>query len=397
MKTWHIAFTAEEMNVSGIQYDGKRLKIELNFRAPEAAENLQIRMGVPLELAANATVGDQIDLRCAGNRLTLSVNGVLADEEWPYGECSLPENLAEDARFTVEEDAGVLPNIPLREFDGIQGFRPAETVNVGDCMPFADGDTLRIFYLYDRRHHHSKWGLGAHQWAQITTRDLKHWEMHPMAVSVDSAEEGSICTGSTMRCGDKYYAFFAVRTCDGSPAHLTCAVSEDGDHFKKADFAFSLPEPYHAPSARDPKVYREGDRFNMLVTTSYAGQGCLAKLESEDLEHWTLKTPEVYTGDIQPECADRFDFGGHSYLFYGISLTTHYRIKDAEGHWVAPAGDDVVVDSTLHVPKAAVFQNRLLIAGFVCDPEGSGWGGIMKVYEAFPDENGSLRFEELKA
>lgn len=395
MYTWHISFQYPVNVPESIACSNNRVDISFLFIKKDAAENLKERMLNPLMLTAPAAEGDIIDVRCSGARLALYVNGILWDEEWPCGECSLPELVKGDSRFTVSEDCGNLENIAMYDVDEIQGFRPNPTVNVGDCMPFADGDTLRIFYLYDRRFHHSKWGLGAHQWAQISTRDLKHWKMHPMAVSIDEQREGSICTGSTTRLGDRYYAYFAVRACDGTPARLTCAISDDGEHFTKAPFEFSLPEPYHAPSARDPKIIRENGRYVMLVTTSYGEEGCLARLESDDMEHWELKEPEIFTGKHQPECPDRFDFAGHSYLVYGISGESQYRIKDKDGKWVRPSGNGVVVDKSLWVPKAAVFHDRLIIAGWEPDPKGSGWGGTMKLYEGFANEDGSLRFEVL--
>lgn len=61
---------------------------------------------------------------------------------------------------------------------------------VGDCMPWFHEDR---FYLFDRRGHKSKYGLGAHQWAHISTKDLKTWDIHPMAIAIDSQWEGSIC------------------------------------------------------------------------------------------------------------------------------------------------------------------------------------------------------------
>ncbi len=399
MDIWKAEFRAGRAFAPGLSFDGSRITLELEFYAPDAAQNLRDCMKTPLTLTAPAQPDDGIEIICAGASIALCVNGALADEEWPYGCTDFPRQLSGDFRVTQDPGTcpGTHPAIPLRTVTEIQGFRPAPGVNVGDCMPMADGDTLRIFYLYDRRHHRSKWGLGAHQWAQITTRDLKSWTMQPIAVGIGDASEGSICTGSVIRSGDTYHAYFAIRSCDGSPAHLARAESSDGVHFTKKDGSFTLPEPYDAPSARDPKVYREKDGYAMLVTTSRGTQGCLARLESPDLQHWTLREPELLTPGIQPECPDRFRFAGHEYLVYGQSGTTHYLIRNEEsGAWEAPAGDGIIVNRTLRVPKAAVWKDRLIVAGFVIEPEGTGWGGVMRLYEGFADADGMLRFEELR-
>ena len=395
MRIWSVSFAVGEAQAPGIVFDGAEIRIGFRFEAPDAAPVLRERIQKPLTLSAAAAEGDTAVISCSGARLALYVNDILADEEWPVGETAFPDEVRGKDGFAVTETPRN-DGFPLRTVTQIQGFAPGGGVNVGDCMPMTDGDMLRIFYLYDRRHHGSKWGLGAHQWAQITTEDLRTWTMQPMAVGIDDPSEGSICTGSVIRNGDVWYAYYAIRACDGSPAKMTCSVSRDGVHFEKTHRVFTLPEPYDAASARDPKVYRDGERFVMLVTTSYKDEGCLARLESPDLESWTLIGPELLTGRHQPECPDRFFFDGHEYLVFGQGGMSHYRIRGADGEWHAPAGADVIVDSHLRVPKAAVWQDRLLFVGFVVLPDEPGWGGTMELFEGFPDDKGSLRFEKLR-
>ena len=42
--------------------------------------------------------------------------------------------------------------------------------------------TLHVFYLLDRRHHGSGAGTGRHQFAHVSSPDLKTWTEHPLAV-----------------------------------------------------------------------------------------------------------------------------------------------------------------------------------------------------------------------
>ena len=108
-------------------------------------------------------------------------------------------------------------------------------------MPMYDGRTLHVYYLFDRRHHKSKWGLGAHQWAHVASSDLVHWEHYPMALPITNESEGSICTGSVFFHQGKYYAFYATRKADRSE-QLGVALSDDGVHFEKV-----LPTPFREP------------------------------------------------------------------------------------------------------------------------------------------------------
>lgn len=119
-----------------------------------------------------------------------------------------------------------------------------------------DGETFHVYYLFDRSHHKSKWGLGAHQWAHAASTDLIHWKQLPIALGITNEAEGSICTGSVFCNGGKYYAFFATRKADRSE-QLGVALSDDGIQFAKVlPTPFPEPQlPYRRGPNRDPFVF----------------------------------------------------------------------------------------------------------------------------------------------
>ena len=132
----------------------------------------------PLVLRAKANENDNIKLRFYPYRLELYVNGILCDEEWPFGEALIKENpefnkLAKE--FT--EDKKEVPSV-VAEFTNAEGWRPEENVYVGDCMPYTYCGRYHVLYLKDRHHHRSKWLLGAHQWEHISTKDFKTWYVY---------------------------------------------------------------------------------------------------------------------------------------------------------------------------------------------------------------------------
>ncbi len=102
----------------------------------------------------------------------------------------------------------------------------------GDAMPFYHDGTFHLFYLIDRRHHRSKWRLGAHQWAHLAVTDLIHWTSYPVALPIFEQWEGSICTGSVFYDKGTYYAFYAKRMPDRTE-RLALALSKDGITFRK--------------------------------------------------------------------------------------------------------------------------------------------------------------------
>ena len=222
----------------------------------------------PLILTAeNAAKVRSLRLVWLNYRIELWADGRLADEEWPAGSC-LTRSGVWDARLICSEEM-----VRARLEKGAQktAEEPGEITdirywapepgrhNVGDCMPFSDGDTFHLFYLKDRHQHKAKWGKGAHQFAHISTRDMVHWKQHPVAVEITHQWEGSICTGSVIRAKGKYYAFYAVRMMDGSGARLSWAVSDDCIHFTKSEQYFTLQPPYETVSARDPEVFAGAD------------------------------------------------------------------------------------------------------------------------------------------
>ena len=346
----------------------------------------------PLRLTADAKVGDDIILAFYPYRVELYRNGELCDEEWPFGSSRFAG--AQTTVCNVSADVCAMPMPPVSQgsFVGAEGWRPGGGVFVGDCMPFVYGDRYHVLYLKDRHHHRSKWGRGAHQWEHISTADLVHWEIHPMAVAIDDPMESSICTGSHIYEGGRHYLYYTVRKSDWSPATIERSVSEDGLHYEKdRTFRFTLSEHYDQSSARDPKVIRGADGLaHMFVTTSEtaSGNGALAHLVSEDGDHWReIGSIYVSPDRDQPECSDYFEYRGKYYLIFSHHGRAQYRYSDRPfDGWIIPEQPEIPCSS---VPKAGIFGDRIIFSGF----RGiDGYAGVMTFMEADTDENGVMRF-----
>ena len=238
----------------------------------------------PLELRGKVKVGDFAEIILLNHRIELYVNGRLTDEEWPMGDrlFEMGDAIESSAGVEVTELSEIPPEMPcvISRFENAEGWRPGEDVFVGDCMPYLRDGEYHVLYLKDRHHHRSKWGLGAHQWEHISTKDFKSWSVHPTAVPITEPQEGSICTGSWIRNGGREYLYYTVRTDGKTPAPIRRSISADGYHFKKdLDFGFTISDRYDTASARDPKVVRdENGLFHMIITTKLVkeNRGCLA-------------------------------------------------------------------------------------------------------------------------
>ena len=354
----------------------------------------------PLEMNAEVQAGDQIEAILYEHRIELYVNGVIKDEEWPAGRrlYTAGDAFTPDVGVCAEEyeaEEAILPSV-ITTFEGAEGWMPGDGVFVGDCMPYLRDGEYHVLYLKDRHHHRSKWGMGAHQWEHISTKDFKTWSVHPMAVPVTSPEEGSICTGSWIRNGGTEYLYYTIRRGGGLPAIIARSISEDGYHFKKdTGFGFVLSDKYDTACARDPKVIKDGDgTYHMFLTTVLLSEnrGCLAHYVSPDLEAWEECEDPLYVveNSDHPECPDYFVYGGKYYLVFSLRGRARYLVSDEPFSGFVMPEDPMI--PCYGVPKCAEWEGRLVFTGF--KPIG-GYAGTMTFKAATAKENGELVFEDL--
>jgi len=384
---------------------GEMLLAEIRTHWNQTSERYGENPDFSFTLTSPKTSGD-VRICWRGYSFRLYVDGQLIDEDWPLGEPAGGEwtvkaadgahDVSISARETFEEDPETLYTQPFQNF-----VLPGHNTGVGDCMPFARDGRYCLYYLFDRRGHASKKGLGAHQWAQISSDDLKTWTVHPMAVGVTEQWEGSICTGSLIQKDGKTYAFYAARMSDGSPARMTWAVSDDGVHFTKSGKYFALTEPYEPVSARDPMVFLGADgQYHMLVTTNLvnAGRyaGCLAHLTSPDLTEWTQLDPFIVPGySDQPECSDYFEWNGWYYLVFSNFAIARYRMsRNPFGPWIRPE-NDLLDTLESQVPKTAAFGDRRFSTGFL-GRRPRTYAGNAVTHELFQRPDGTLGIKQLE-
>lgn len=356
----------------------------------------------PLKLRAKVLVGDEVRISIIPYRLQMMVNGVVQDEEWYFG-----EPYFDRAKLICENtkvELGVLPIEEKREepivvgtFEKAEGWKPSGNVFVGDCMPHIADGRYHVVYLRDRHHHRSKWGLGAHEYAHISTDDFEHWQIHPDVLKLEHEEEGSFCTGSFVQKDGKYYVYYTVRqnTCPTQEAApLMRAVSNDGYHFVKDDgFKFYLSEKYYTQETRDPKIFQDEEGlWHILLTTAIreTEKGCLAHIVSKDCEHWTELEPfYISEDDVRPECPDYFKIGDTYYFLFGRSGRAEYRYsKNPFGDWKIPENPYIPCG---RVPKCAFWEDKLIFVGFR-DMENADYAGTMTFANAEIEENGILHF-----
>ncbi len=406
-QNWALSFTLQTMHngtLVKMVEDGKNT-VALSLKDGKLQVALRTyRKDNPLQMATPVSQGDAVSLVWLGSRVELRIGNTVAEEDWPIGSCFQGGETEIIAQEGVIDVAFAPCAAPLQEaeseFTNAQYWTPQWAVeNVGDCMPFADDGVYHLFYLKDRHSHTSKWGLGAHQFAHVSTKDFKTWTKHPLAVPITHQWEGSICTGSILKAQGQYYAFYAVRMSDGTGAKLSWAVSKDCVHFEKSEQYFTLQDPYEKTSARDPMVFQdEQGVYHMLVTTSLVDKpeprnGCLAHLTSNDLQHWQQHDPFIVPGYTdQPECSDYFCWNGWYYLIFSNYGFAKYRYSRSPfGPWIKPQ-NEALGGYVYRVPKTAAFgDNRRIAAGFLPHAQnGDSYAGNVVFRELIQNQDGTL-------
>ena len=307
------------------------------------------------------------------------------------------------AQFDVRYDPTVQP------VGNMQYFKPLGNQFVGDCIPFFHNGVYYLYWLLDEGHHSALNGLGGHQWAVSTTKDLKTWTHYPIAIGIGEDWEKSICTGSVAYYKGTFYAFYATRLINENNQvneQLSYAISTDGIHFEKQKpnpFYTSAPG-YSKRNFRDPKVIVDHDgTFHLFVTSvieTYSiseGRGCLVHLTSKDLKKWELHEPLLSGQRHDPECPDHFQWKGWYYLIYGQAGDTYYvKSRNPYGPWEYPESQ-ALLEQWVNVAKTAEFTgNRRIIAGWIPskrenkDYGHEQFGGNVVLREAVQLPNGDL-------
>ena len=352
--------------------------------------------------------------RFRGANLELFVDGVLVDEEWPHGglfdftgpfligagyeqgklksgfrgridHLALWNRALKDEEITalaggVEEVARRDREILGPEPSSVQYWKPrGYNAWAGDCMPFFHDGTFHLFYLFDRRHHGSKWGQGAHQYAHVSSRDLIHWEHRPLAVPIVQQWECSMGTCDAIWHDGTYHMFYTDcgSRCEYKDkpqrgSWIFVATSADGVHFHK--------DLKPLVSGGDCTVFRDPATglFHLI-------RGGGNRLVSKDLRNWQ-ETPGDFVArkpGTTGECPHEFEWNGWFYFILGTNAV--WKSRSALGPWEEMK--PTIYDG-LFVPKVAEFTgNRRILAGFNFE---RGWAGHLALRELIQYPDGSL-------
>ncbi|MCX6909648.1 MAG: hypothetical protein NTY01_16605 [Verrucomicrobia bacterium] len=394
--------------------DGSVPVLEANvvLHSTEHPDWKNMTIGIPLAMLKKPEGEHEIVLNFSGVRWTMYVDGALLDNDFPFGYPQWAE------RNTWKLDAGYVKKAAIY-LPAIQPEKkPARTPNsspeiqywtppghnnwVGDVATLFHRGRYHVFYLFDRRHHQSKFGKGAHYFEHLSTTDFKTWTEHEAATPLDEQWE-CIGTGTPFVFNDKLCISYGLHTgrvypqdkttwpaqwdylkkngrtgefkratTPGVPAGSTYSVSADGlSNFKKSGIMFH--------PCQNPSVYTDPEgKLRML-----ANSGSKGMWEAESVEGgWRCINPDFPPGG---DCTFFFRWGRFDYIIGGFT-----------GLWSKPADapnsayEDVVrkgldfYDGSNVPAITGITGGRFLMAAWIPI---RGWGGPLVIRELvqFPD------------
>ncbi|MEV0848168.1 glycoside hydrolase family 32 protein [Streptomyces sp. NPDC049954] len=152
---------------------------------------------------------------------------------------------------------------------------------------------------YGTEHAHMHWG-------HYRSPDLLHWEPLPVALgpAPDGDDADGVWSGNAVEAGEGLVAFYSARRADRWWQPVMSAHSHDGGRtFRKQARPLIPVAPSGTTMFRDPYVWRDGDRWRMLVGSALRdGRAAAQHYVSEDLERWEYtgaflaRPPEPLTG-----------------------------------------------------------------------------------------------------
>jgi beta-fructofuranosidase len=284
----------------------------------------------------------------------------------------------------------------------------------------------RYHLFYQHNPYAPVWG--AMHWGHAVSTDLVHWEHLPIALApseeYDNHERGGCFSGSAVDDNGILSILYTATTNygDGFVQTQCLATSSDGINFEKYEGNPVVKEPPQEGSAdfRDPKVWKHGDSWYMVVGSSRDGRGKALLYKSPDLRQWeyvnVLAESRGEWGTMW-ECPDFFAIGDKYVLMFSPmnigDRKTVYLVGDMDyrtGRFLWSSTGEVDWGYEYYAPQSLMDnKGRRIIIGWAnawdwmpwwkgFGPTSSGnWCGAMglpRTVKLCPD--GKLRFEPVE-
>ncbi|WP_197027660.1 hypothetical protein [Prevotella sp. 10(H)] len=384
-------------------------------RPDKEPKEQKMEIGFPLAMLKNIYGKHEVILSFNGPHWTMYVDGELVDSDFPIGYPEWGTKSAWSFNHAFVENAEIfMPAIkPERDMSKKHAERPqvqywtptGHNSWVGDVATLFHNGRFHVFYLYDRRHHSSKFGCGGHYFEHLSTTDFKTWTEHEPATPIDEQWE-TFGTGTPFVVGDKlcvsyglhtsriypdektmypalkdYFeknnktGFFDYNSFPLVPSGATYSVSQNGiSDFKKSKRIIHYSE--------NPTIYTDADgKLTMLA--SFRSKG-MWQSESVDGGWYCINKDFPPGGD----CTFYFRWGNYDYIIGGFVDLWSKPIAAANTEYksIKALGEDFY--NGFNVPAISeITDGRFLMSAWL---PVRGWGGPLLIHEMIQYPNGRI-------
>jgi hypothetical protein len=381
----------------------------------------EMTVGIPLAMLAKPQGQHEVVLHFSGVGWEMYVDGEKLDNDFPFGYPQWaatnqwrldPEFLRQASIYIPGIQPQSSPSKIARTSPGIQYWLPRAHNNwVGDVETIYYQGRYHIFYLYDRRHHQSKFGCGAHYFEHLSTADFRKWTEHEAATPLEDQWE-CIGTGVPFAFQNKLCLSYGLHTTrvypqekttlpaqweylktngstgtfrrdatPGVPAGATYSVSADGiANFRKTGVMFHPCE--------NPSVYTDPNG-KLRLLANYRSRGTW---ESESVNGgWRCINPNFPPGG---DCTIFFRWGRYDYVIGGFTGLWSKSADAPESAYEDMVRKGLDFYDGSNVPAVTEIPGgRFLMAAWIPI---RGWGGNLILRELLQASDGRIGSKWMK-
>jgi len=280
--------------------------------------------------------------------------------------------------------------------------------------PIFFGGRYHMFHQYNPQG--AIWGNM--NWAHATSPDMFHWHHEPIAISPTPGgpDQDGVFSGSAVLDNGKPAMIY---TGVAPPHSAADATLRDGAHTWRESQCLAVaqdnqlrtwkkvaepvisgpPAGLQVTGFRDPVVWREGDKWMLILGSGFRDKGgAILLYSSSDLRHWTYLHPlvdapfsgkaavnPVDTGDMW-ECPDFFPIGNKHVLLISTMGKVRWKVGTYADHRFEPEREGVVDWGNYYAAKTMLDRNgRRILWGWISEsrPDAdlikAGWAGAMSL------------------
>lgn len=268
---------------------------------------------------------------------------------------------------------------------------------------------------------------GMKHWYHLTSTDLVNWQEEGVALMPEFPHEShGIFSGTGLVNDNQLYLFYTGNHRDEKwqrrSSQCLAILSSDGKIEKLAEPVISGPPQQYTHNFRDPKVFKKGNHYYMLVGAQRESlEGCFLVYVSDDLKAWKFKQELKTNHDsfgFMWECPDYFSLQGqevlllspqglkpkgndfqniyHSGVFIG-KFDEHVGYFDTDSFQELDKGFDFYAPQTTQTP-----DGRQILIGWMGLPDTvypsdhDGWANCLTIPRELSIKNGQIQQQPLQ-